>query len=115
TRKALTSPYILSDEKYAMLWQAQTFQGNGFNAENKRFPSQRGDLMRSKSEVIIASILDELEIPYHYEKPLKLGDGKTRYPDFTLLDIRNRCEVYLEHLGMLDNDQYWFNACRKIK
>jgi hypothetical protein len=43
-----------------------------------------GDMLRSKSEVIIANLLHEREVPFRYELPLFAGDGTLRLPDFTL-------------------------------
>lgn len=37
------------------------------------------------------------------------------FTDFTLLDVKNREEVYLEHFGMMDRDDYARNAISKIK
>lgn len=63
----------------------------------------RGEMVRSKSEVIVANILDKMEVEYSYEEPVKIMD-KTYIPDFTL---RHRGETaYLEHLGMLSKDTY---------
>lgn len=63
--------------------------------------SANGELMRSKSEVIVANTLRHLGVPYSYEELLKMGDGSVREPDFT---IRRPGElpIYWEHLGMLD-------------
>lgn len=113
-RKALVAPYILPDDKYAQLWQAADYAASPYNAENKKHPTRRGELVRSKSEVMIANVLDDLGIPYRYEQVLRLKDGRIYYPDFTLLDLRTREEVYLEHFGMLDDPQYLTRACAKI-
>ena len=66
-----------------------------------------GDLVRSKSEVIIANILFERGIPFEYEKYLQAPDGSVRMPDFTI--TYEGKEYYWEHLGMLDNVQYHRN------
>ena len=42
----------------------------------------RGEMMRSKSEVIIADHLANNGIEYGYEQPLTIRDV-TKYPDFT--------------------------------
>lgn len=63
----------------------------------------RGEMVRSKSEVIVANILDKLNIDYCYEEPLEVS-GKTYIPDFTLR-YQGRT-AYLEHLGMLRNKSY---------
>lgn len=63
----------------------------------------RGEMVRSKSEVIVANILDKMKIEYVYEEPLSVG-GKTYIPDFT---IRYQGKTaYLEHLGMLGDKSY---------
>ena len=61
-------------------------------------------MLRSKSEVIIANLLHEHEIPFRYEQPLIAGDGTLRLPDFTVTS-RGRT-YYWEHLGLLDQTQY---------
>ena len=35
-------------------------------------------------------------------------------PDFTLLDVQKRREVYYEHLGRMDDPDYSLGAVRKI-
>ena len=37
------------------------------------------------------------------------------YPDFTILDVSNRKEIYLEHFGMMDDDEYCNKAISKIQ
>ena len=63
----------------------------------------RGEMVRSKSEVIVANILDKMNIDYSYEEPLEVN-GKTYLPDFTLRYQGNI--AYLEHLGMLGIKSY---------
>jgi len=63
--------------------------------------SANKELMRSKSEVIVANSLRALDIDYSYEELLRMPDGTVREPDFT---VRRPDDppVYWEHLGMLD-------------
>jgi hypothetical protein len=61
-------------------------------------------LVRSKSEVIIANLLQQDEIEFEYEKRLVAPDGSFYLPDFTL-SIRGE-EYYWEHLGLLENEDY---------
>lgn len=63
-----------------------------------------GDMLRSKSEVIIANLLHERKIPFRYEKPLFAGDGTLKLPDFTLTLAGQT--FYWEHLGRLDLTKY---------
>ena len=39
----------------------------------------------------------------------------TVYPDFTLLNVRARTEIYLEHFGMMDNPEYAQKAIQKLE
>ena len=45
-------------------------------------------------------------IPYRYEYPLILEENIKIYPDFTILRMPMREEVYLEHFGMMDDANY---------
>lgn len=63
-----------------------------------------GDMLRSKSEVIIANLLHEREIPFKYEQPLFAGDGTLRLPDFTV--TWGGQTYFWEHLGRLDLTDY---------
>ena len=68
--------------------------------------TRKGVAVRSKSEVVVADILEGLEISYQYEQPLvSRNDPKDfRLPDFTASfegDV-----YYWEHLGMLSVPSY---------
>ena len=68
--------------------------------------TRSGVAVRSKSEVIVADILEGLEISYQYEQPLfSRSDAKDfRLPDFT---VSFEGDVYFwEHLGMLTVPSY---------
>ena len=60
----------------------------------------RGDLVRSKSEVIIADHLNRAGVRYAYERELAIG-GSIKYPDFTIEDEDTGTSYYWEHCGML--------------
>lgn len=66
----------------------------------------KGDLVRSKSEVIIANMLFEAGIEYEYEKELDLGEDGIRIPDFTIEDAESGICFYWEHCGMLGDAGY---------
>jgi exodeoxyribonuclease V alpha subunit len=63
-----------------------------------------GDMLRSKSEVIIANLLHERSIPFRYEQPLFAKDGTLRLPDFTV--TWSGKTLFWEHLGLLDQTKY---------
>ncbi|NPU97346.1 MAG: AAA family ATPase [Candidatus Omnitrophica bacterium] len=68
--------------------------------------TERGELVRSKSELVIANMLFARGIDYAYEQPLVLPSGRTLYPDFTIADSARGVTYYWEHLGMLDDPAY---------
>jgi hypothetical protein len=68
--------------------------------------TERGDLVRSKSELVIADKLHARSVEYVYEQPLVLPNGRTRYPDFTIADHARGVTFYWEHLGMLNDPGY---------
>ena len=90
------------------------YKGKPFEDDENIILTERGERVRSKSEKIIADKLYSLGIPYRYEYPLVLSNGVKIYPDFTILRMPMREEVYLEHFGMLDNQEYSETALFKL-
>lgn len=68
--------------------------------------TERGELVRSKSELVIADKLFGRGIDYAYEQPLTLPNGRVRYPDFTITDSARGVTFVWEHLGMLGDPEY---------
>ena len=77
--------------------------------------TERGELVRSKSELVIADKLHARGIDYQYEQPLPLSGRRVRYPDFTIADHARGITIYWEHLGMLDDPGYRRRWERKRK
>lgn len=113
-RKKLVKPHILTDEQYVEQWSNVQYEGKPFFDDTPVIMTERGERVRSKSEKILADKFFSMGIPYRYEYPLKLKGYGTVYPDFTLLNVRTREEVYLEHFGMMDNPEYAQKAIQKI-
>jgi ethanolamine utilization protein EutP (predicted NTPase) len=65
----------------------------------------RNEFVRSKSEVIIANMLNENGVSYEYEKELVI-DGIKKLPDFTIEDAESGITWYWEHCGMMNNASY---------
>ncbi|MFB6604309.1 ATP-dependent RecD-like DNA helicase [Streptomyces noursei] len=74
-----------------------------------------GVMVRSKNEVIVAGILEQL-VPgaWTYEQPLHGSDGRTVLPDFTITQLTGPT-VYWEHLGMLDRPDYATRWQRRLQ
>lgn len=75
--------------------------------------TRKGDMVRSKSEVIVADILTSLGISYEYEQklPSKADPKDFRLPDFTASYEGDT--FYWEHLGMLSVPSYREEWARK--
>lgn len=113
-RQKLITPIVETDEQYIHRWESVAYQGKGFDEMMPELYTAKGERVRSKSEVIIADILNQEGIPYRYECPLQLkGWGKV-YPDFSVLNVRERKELYWEHLGMMDDPDYAESAIQKL-
>ena len=67
--------------------------------------TMRGEMVRSKSEVIIANALYSNGISYEYEKELIIN-GVRKIPDFTMDDPESGDFIIWEHCGMMSNPQY---------
>ena len=114
-KRILVTPEELTDEEFVLNWNLETYEKLGFREDAPELYSSKGERMRSKSEMLIANILDKMKVPYKYEKPLNLKRMGIVHPDFTILDVKNRKEIYWEHLGMLDDQVYRINSIKKIR
>ena len=107
-------PKVLPDSLFIKEWESKKYEGLPFNVGSSEYYSDKGERMRSKSEVIIANTLARKGIPYRYECPLQLPDC-VMYPDFTTLNIRTRKEYYWEHFGMLSDPGYLNKTLIKLR
>ncbi len=103
--RALVDPLFESAEDFAARWAKAEYDRKSPPVFSYQV-TNRGERVRSKTEKIIADKLAELGIPYRYEQALYLEGYGQIHPDFTLLDRERRREVYWEHLGMLDQEEY---------
>lgn len=72
----------------------------------KIHPAIADEMLRCESEKIIANVLHEQDIDFHFEKPLIADDGTLYLPAFTIM-LRGE-EYYWEHIGNLsEGNQYW--------
>jgi hypothetical protein len=75
-------------------------------AEHLVHRARNGDMVRSKSELVIANHLFGSEIKYAYERPLdgEVAPGRLR-PDFSFVTDAGDVLIW-EHLGMMHRDDY---------
>ncbi|MCQ2080835.1 MAG: hypothetical protein MJZ11_04195 [Lachnospiraceae bacterium] len=113
--KNYITPLDLSDDDYAMAWIAEKYIGKEVPTNTTVYTTNKGESVRSKSELNIANTLEQNGIPYKYECPLTLNNGKIIYPDFTILNKRKRNIYYWEHRGMMDDREYAKHTVQRIK
>ena len=80
--------------------------GDKFYEERLIHHTIEGEMVRSKSEVIIANCLHYNELEYEYESVLELEQGKPLRPDFKVIDGDTGSVWYWEHCGMMTDPKY---------
>ncbi|MCR4755132.1 MAG: hypothetical protein K5868_06320 [Lachnospiraceae bacterium] len=113
-KQCLVKPLFPSDDEFVKQWYYKhPGCANGYEITTG-YDTERGEIVRSKSEKIIADKLYSLNIPYVYEYRLSFDDQSSRYPDFTILNVYTRRTWYWEHFGLTDNADYRDNMIHKI-
>ena len=102
-----TGGSILNEE----LWNTA---GNDENPIEKRGSYyHNGIQMRSRTEVLVAEILDELGLQYKYEPAIKF-DSEVFYPDFLVyIEGLKRCLI-IEFYGKSDDEGYLYKNVHKM-
>ena len=114
SKKMFITPAYLTNEEFAEQWAKMPYTGKPIREDAPKLFTNKGELVRSKSEILVGNALDNRGIPYRYECPLKMEDGAVWYPDFTALNVRLRKVYYWEHFGMMDDEEYCQQAIGKI-
>lgn len=94
-------------------WMAIPRNSNPYKPENKKHTTPGGTKVRSKSELIIASYLESMRIPYKYEEQLIINN-EIVYPDFMIKRVRDGKIIIWEYFGMMDDEEYRSRAEHKI-
>ncbi|WP_342982346.1 hypothetical protein [Ruminococcus sp. 2227st1_E6_2227SCRN_220401] len=114
-RQGLVTPVEPTWKQLLDAWYAEEYQGKEFQEGTAVILTEKGERVRSKSEKILADFFYRRNIPYKYEKPLYLRGYGTVYPDFSFLSKKTGQEIYWEHEGMMDKQEYARTAIRKIE
>lgn len=94
--------------------------GTAYHPEHLKHINMKGEINRSKSEIIIGNIYDSLKIPYSYEERIYWPENappeawiikhELKIPDFYVPDfafiLPDGSKKYHEHLGMMDDSGY---------
>jgi hypothetical protein len=113
-RKILVTPIVETKEEFVKKWESVEYEPMEIN-DNIEFVSVNGVKVRSKSELIIANMLEQNGVCYRYEYPLMLNGLGTVRPDFLCLNKRTGKEYVWEHFGMMDNIAYANKNIAKIQ
>lgn len=110
-RQNLVEPYENKVAAIIKQWESEEYEAKTSHRENLQYETERGEMVRSKSEVIIANLLYQNRdcLSYKYERPLKIetkGRTVTVYPDFTVLNLKTGKITYWEHAGRMDDENY---------
>lgn len=108
-------PIIESKEGLIEKWREEHPGGRNPFPEEGKYQTNRGELVRSKSEKIIADTLDKCGIPYEYEPLVELSNYHSVYPDFVALNIRTGETIIWEHLGLLSDGDYAVKNFNKLQ
>ena len=103
-------PFIKEADLLLLDWEREEYEVNQRYPESLRFETSHGEMVRSKSELIIADALAQEEmLLYKYERPLQVNhQGKriTIHPDFTVFHKKTGKITYWEHAGIMDDPDY---------
>ena len=105
---------FFSSQKTIETWVQNNYEKNDFRREGLIYKTDRGDMVRSKSECIAANALLRLGVFYLYEMKCRLRDGTWIRPDFTILSHVNGKEYYLEICGMMGDPKYVSRLLGKV-
>lgn len=118
-RKQLIIPIRISAKEKIRIWQSESYEPCRKYPENLKYETDNGELVRSKSEVIIANTLAKYSeyLLYKYERPLEIkisGHPQIIYPDFTIINIHTGKITYWEHAGRMGDEKYADDFVRKM-
>jgi hypothetical protein len=112
-KQVIVKPIFMTDEQFVASWRSEKYETKPIS-DDIEFYSNSGVRVRSKSELIIANTLEQQNIPYRYEYPVRLKTLGIVRPDFMCLNVRKRQEYIWEHFGMMDNMGYANKNVAKI-
>lgn len=105
--------FLLEGDIEPEVWRTENYVRSNFHPEALCHVTPGGLNVRSKSEAMIASRLEQLNIPFRYE-PIIEFNGVIRAPDFEILLEKRRMLIYWEHLGLVENTSYIMSALDKL-
>ena len=93
-------------------WEKIKSEQNKYKEEERKH-LYKGIYYRSKSEAVIAMLLESYGIEFKYEVRLEVG-SRTVYPDFVIRRKRDGKIILWEHFGLIHNEEYRQGMFRKL-
>lgn len=84
-----------------------------YDPESHVHETDYGELVRSKSEQLLANTLFSYGIPFHYEEAFTCAGSIILYPDFRILLPNGEWKIW-EHWGLLSKKSYCDDCARKL-
>ena len=94
-------------------WIANPPKKNTLNPEHAKYNSSNNIQFRSLMERIIAEVLNEYSLPYHYDTVIKIG-GEEVSPDFIIKNPFTGETFIWEHFGAFNHEGYADSMNRKM-
>lgn len=113
-RKKMIVPIAPDWERLRADWLSLQYEGKGFDERIPEIYTDKGERVRSKSELLIANELYRADVAYRYEYPVYIKGFGTIYPDFMILSKKKQKEICWEHFGRMDDPEYAQKAIQKI-
>lgn len=110
----LLAPHFTPKSQELDEWMHSSYERNLNHPEHLIHKTISGEFVRSKSEVLIATVLSIHQIPYRYEALLQLNK-RWVFPDFTLRHPETGKYFYWEHFGKMDDPDYCKKTCSKLE
>ena len=93
-------------------WEEIKSEQNKYKWEERKH-LYKGVYYRSKSEALIAMLLESYGIEFKYEAEIKVN-GRILYPDFVIRRKRDGKIILWEHFGMIHDEEYQQGMFRKL-
>ena len=119
-RKVLVNPVAIGIKERIDVWAREEYELNTSYPEFLIYETEQGEMVRTKSELIIANVLYQYkdDIEYKYERPLELkakdGSNIIVHPDFTIINKHTGRIYYYEHAGRMDEPKYAVDFVKKM-
>ncbi len=110
--KLISDSYDYGDQ-FLNKWVHSPHEHNPLYPEQLKIRTVRGELVRSKSESMIADRYFYYRLAYIYDSVFRMGQY-TFYPDFQIMLPGTHQIIIHEHLGLLHDPKYRAEALRKL-